>query len=176
MDQTLIATKPTYADIIEKSSCVELDRMEALLGLGERIECPIVNRFTNGLYTREIFMPAGSLVCSKIHKTQHQFIVSKGMVSVWCKDTGWTTFKAPYHGITEPGARRFLYNHEDTVWTTFHPNPENVEDMEKVEDMLILKHELSTIEDFGGSVEALLTNIPLDASNNLVENKQEISV
>jgi hypothetical protein len=177
MDEiTLVPEEVDIIDVIEKSTCVELDRMEALLGLGERIDCPIVNRFTNGLYTREIFMPSQTFVCSKIHKTQHQFIVSKGKVSVWAKDEGWTTFTAPYHGITEPGTRRFLYVHEDTFWTTFHPNPENIADLDKVEDMLILKHELSTIEDFGGSIEALLTNIPIEASNNDVENNKEISI
>jgi hypothetical protein len=182
MDEVIAYPKTkeiSIIDVIERSSCVELDRMEALLGtgaVGDVITCPIVNRFTNGLYTREIFMAAGTKICSKIHKTQHQFIISKGKVSVWCKDTGWTTYTAPYHGITEPGARRFLYIHEDTVWTTFHPNPDNLEDEDKLLEFLILPHSISTIEDFGGSIETLLTSIPLCDSNHSVENNKEISV
>ena len=29
-------------------------------------------------------------------------------------------YKAPFTGITHPGTRRLLFNHEDTIWTTFH--------------------------------------------------------
>ena len=49
-------------------------------------DCPLVHRFTEGLYVREIFMPAGSLITSKIHKTQHQYFILKGAVSVWIRE------------------------------------------------------------------------------------------
>ena len=34
----------------------------------DHVECPLVHRFTNKMYIREIFMPKGTLVTSKIHK------------------------------------------------------------------------------------------------------------
>jgi hypothetical protein len=95
-------------------------------------EFPLVHRFTPGLYIREIFMPAGSLLTSKIHNTEHPFVISRGVVSVWSKETGAVTLRAPYTGITTPGTRRVLFVHEDTVWTTFHVGEETtVEEFEK---------------------------------------------
>lgn len=96
-----------------------------------QVECLVVNRFTPGLYSREFHMTAGTAIVSRVHKTEHQFFVSKGKVRVWNKLTGESeVITAPFHGITKPGAVRILLPLEDTVWTTFHPNPENEENVE----------------------------------------------
>lgn len=95
-----------------------------------RHECEIVHRFTPGLYSRSCLIPAGALVTSKIHLTRHQFVVLTGDISVFTSE-GVQRITAPYHGITEPGTRRVLFAHADTVWTTFHATakttPEEVE-------------------------------------------------
>jgi hypothetical protein len=85
------------------------------------VECPLKHTFTKGMYSRQITMPAGALITSKIHRTQHQFIVSRGRASVLVAGGEWVTIEAPYAGVTEPGTRRVLKIHEETVWTTFHP-------------------------------------------------------
>lgn len=86
----------------------------------ETIDFPLVHRFTPGIYAREIFMPAGALVVSKIHLTEHPYVVSKGRISVWTESEGTQEIVAPFTGITKPGTRRLLIVHEDTIWTTFH--------------------------------------------------------
>lgn len=91
-------------------------------------ECPVEHRFTPGLYTREIFMPAGMRITSMIHKTEHQFIVLQGSVSVYSENDGEQLITAPFIGKTLPGTRRVLLVHEDTRWITCHPTdvvPEN---------------------------------------------------
>jgi hypothetical protein len=103
-------------------------------------DCPLVHRFTEGLYVREIFMPAGSLITSKIHKTQHQYFILKGAVSVWIEEGKEEYIQAPYIGITEPGTRRVLYVWEDCIWATSHPNPDN-ENLEQIEERIIEKHD-----------------------------------
>ena len=65
-------------------------------------------------------LPAGTIVVSKIHKTEHPYIVSKGHVAVWIEGQGVVQIRAPHCGITKPGTRRVLYIREDCVWTTFH--------------------------------------------------------
>ena len=76
-------------------------------------------------------MPKGTLIISKIHKTEHPFVIVKGKVSVWVEGIGTVTYTAPYVGITKPGTRRVLYIHEDCSWLTFHATdkttPEEVE-------------------------------------------------
>jgi hypothetical protein len=98
-----------------------LDELEvAMLENCEPVHCLTTHRFTDGMYIREIFMPAGSLITSKIHKTEHPYIVSYGKVAVSIDGDDWDEIIAPYTGITKPGTRRVLYILEDCIWTTFH--------------------------------------------------------
>lgn len=118
----------------------KIDELEAvMLENLPIVDCPVTHRFTNGLYVREIFMPAGSLITSKIHKTQHTYFVMKGKCIVWI-DGVEHLIEAPYIGITEPNTRRVLYILEDCIWATSHPNPKN-ETVEKIEKRIIKKHD-----------------------------------
>lgn len=131
---------------VEKNAQVDMhkiiDAVElALLEVFEPVDAPLIHRFTPNLYTREIFMQAGSRVVSKIHKTEHQFIVSQGICYVYnIVDKGWEKIVAPYHGITPAGTRRILVIEKDTVWTTIHFINEG-ETLEEIEDRIIEKHE-----------------------------------
>jgi hypothetical protein len=102
-------------EIENKMKCVDgcLDRHSenSPIGLG--------HSFTPGLYSREIFMPAGSLIISRIHLWEHPYVISCGRVSVY-DGVDIVEISAPYHGITKAGTKRILYVHEDTTWTTFH--------------------------------------------------------
>lgn len=100
---------------------------------------PVTHRFTPGLYIREIFMPAGTILTSKIHKTEHPFVISAGVLEVLTENDGWVLMKAPLTGITKPGTRRVLRIIEDTIWTTFHPTNET--DVEKIEAAIIERHD-----------------------------------
>lgn len=118
-----------------------VDRFEeSIVGSGLPLaDFPVVHRFTPGLYSREIFMPAGSVLTSKIHRTEHPFVILKGVVSVWTADEGTTTLRAPHTGITKPGTRRVLFVHEDTIWITFHAGEEDT--VEAIEDRIIEKRD-----------------------------------
>lgn len=116
----------------------QVDRLQSTLAKLPQTEMPVVHRFTPGLYVREIFMPKGTLVISKIHKTEHPYVVSKGHAAVWTEEAGVVQIKAPHCGITKPGTRRILYIHEDCIWTTFHPTTET--DLDKIEAQVIEPH------------------------------------
>ena len=103
------------------STRAKVDLLEYEWGRLPQIALPLVHKFTPGLYVRQITMPKGSLVISKIHKTTHPFVISKGSCSVMDEAGNIVRLKAPHLGITAPGTRRILYMHEETVWTTFHP-------------------------------------------------------
>lgn len=91
---------------------------------GNRVEMPVTHRFTPGLYIREIHIPAGTLLTSAIHRTEHPFIISKGRIAVISENEGRVIYEAPHCGITKPGTRRVLHAETDTVWTTFHATEE----------------------------------------------------
>jgi hypothetical protein len=83
-------------------------------------EVPTFHRFTPGMYIREVHVPAGTIFTSVTHKTQHPFVLSKGVCDI-CNEVGDVErYHAPYTGITEPGTRRVFLVHEDMVLTTFH--------------------------------------------------------
>ena len=113
---------------------------------GEDIEgFPVKHHFTPGLYCREIFMPAKSVVVSRVHKTEHPFVVSRGRCCVFNESGEWTEINAPYFGITKPGTRRFLVMLEDTVWTTFHPTTKT--DVREIELDIIEPHRNALLEE-----------------------------
>lgn len=110
------------------------------VGIGQTAsQLPVRDYFFPGLYLREIFMPAGFIVVSKRHKTEHPFIVSQGVVRVYDELDGQPVeIHAPYQGRTLPGTKRVLYTLDDTVWTTIHLNPDNLRDIAELERGLII--------------------------------------
>jgi len=77
---------------------------------------PLKQHIEGGLYTREIFMPKGSLVISMIHKQQHPSFLLKGELSYLTDDGKITRIKAPHKIFTQIGTQRVLYIHEDCEW------------------------------------------------------------
>jgi len=98
----------------------KIDELESVMNEYPKIDCPLTHRFVGGLYIREIFMPAGSMITSMIHKTTHPFFVMRGKVSVYSENDGTQLIEAPYIGTTTPNTRRVLYIHEATIWATTH--------------------------------------------------------
>jgi hypothetical protein len=105
--------------LTETKTVTPLDVLEKKMFRFPQVDCPLVHRFTEGMYIREIFMPAGTLVTTLVHKTNHPFVITKGKVSVW-NDGAVEHLEAPHVGITKPGTRRLIVIHEDTTWITFH--------------------------------------------------------
>ena len=131
----------------------QVDNLEQKIMDMPPAECPVVHRFTPGLYIREILMPKGTLITSKIHLTEHPYVISKGVVDVFIEGVGWKKYAAPYTGITKPYTRRVLFIEEDTIWTTFHATDET--DLAKLEEQLILRRDdhlknMLTLEIGGG--------------------------
>lgn len=139
---------------IIKSNDEKIDELEAEIVMNHApLDIPVKHLFAKGMYIREVAIPAGSLVTSKIHKREHPFTISKGIVKVSDQSGEWVTLTAPYTGITAKGTRRVVFVVEDCVWTTYHvyssitgkENDFNEQEIEKitdrVENRIILKRE-----------------------------------
>ena len=113
-----------------------LDRWEAFVADKPQQECPLKHTYPEGLYVREIFAPAGSIITSRIHKFDHPFFLIQGKLTVISETEGLVTYTAPMYGITLPQTRRAILIHEDTVWITVHPNPQNKKDHEEIRNDL----------------------------------------
>ena len=92
-------------------------------------ETVVTDHFADGLYARELFIPAGVCLVGALHKTNHIFTVSQGECYAVTHE-GKEHIVAPYTGQTRPGMKRVIYAVTDTVWTTYHPtdetNPEKI--------------------------------------------------
>jgi len=130
------------------------------------VVCPLTHLFTPGLYVRKIFMPAGSLISSRTHATRHPFIIVEGKVDVISPFERFT-YEAPFMGVTEPGTKRFLHTHTDTVWLTIHANPENISDPDKLAEQILEKGNNSLIDPEDPRVNAWKSDISPSTIINL---------
>lgn len=107
--------------MILRENDIKIDELEvAIMNELQLVDLPLVHRFTKGMYSREMQLKAGTLLTSKIHKTQHLFTISKGKIAISIDAKDWKLLEAPFTGITEPNTRRIGYCIEDCVWTTYH--------------------------------------------------------
>lgn len=145
-----------------------IDELQSILGQFEAVDCPLKHVFLPGVYIRQIFMPAvttnsrgervETVIVSKIHRTEHVFIITEGKVAVFNKvDEFLGAIEAPYVDVTLPGTRRILHLIEDCRWLTVHRLPyitgnENgwsekrkAKLLTRIEDDLIEKREVNLI-------------------------------
>jgi len=108
--------------------------LEQLMLDQPQVEIEPTHYFADGIYAREIVIPAGTLLTGKIHRTRHLNIVSKGKIAVVTED-GQKIIEAPCTFVAEAGTKRVGFALEDTVWTTIHASQET--DLEKLETELI---------------------------------------
>lgn len=100
-----------------------------------QIDCPVTHRFTDGLYLREIFMPAGSVVIGKIHATRHFNIILSGECIVATVE-GVQHIRGPYTFESEPGVQKCVINITNVRWQTTHVTAKT--DLEEIEKDLIV--------------------------------------
>ncbi len=98
---------------------------------------PLRHFFGDNLYIREITMPTGMVVVSKIHKTNCPYFIMRGDVSV-IDGENEIRIKGPYWGMTKAGTKRILRIHEETVWITVHATKET--DLKLIEAEVIAEN------------------------------------
>jgi hypothetical protein len=104
--------------------------------IGDSEELPLVHSFADGIYVRQITIPAGMLVVGRIHKHEHPNVLLKGEVLV-VTEFGEERLTAPRSMISKAGTKRALYTITETVWITYHHNPTNTQDIEELDRLVI---------------------------------------
>ena len=98
-----------------------------------QVECPVTHEFADGLYTRRLFIPAGTLVIGKVHTRQTMNICAMGDISI-LTTKGAKRFKAGDVVVSAPGIQKVGYAHEDTVWVNVWATHET--DVNRLEALL----------------------------------------
>ena len=131
-------------EVINKRNDI-IDRFEAFAVKQKPAHCPVKHRFTDGMYIREVFLPAGTLATSMIHLTNHPFVVLKGKLKIYDGGDNIKTIEAPYTGVTQANTRRLLYIEEDTIFITFHATDKT--DIKEIENEILDKRQNPLVDD-----------------------------
>lgn len=98
-------------------------------------EFPVQHFHIPGVYVRRIFMPAGTVLASRVHRFDNISAVLYGScVSV--QNGERVHFQAGDVWVTKAGTKRALYMPEDCIWITCHNNPDAVTDPDEILDFL----------------------------------------
>ena len=94
-------------------------------------EPPTEHIFHGGMYCRQVWRPAGTLIVGKIHKKEHFYMIVTGTVLI-TTDEGAFELTAPYLLASKPGTQRSVYALTDALCMTFHRvDSTTVEDAEE---------------------------------------------
>lgn len=133
-DISLLQSKvPTMANIKE---------LQEIFSNAPQVEMPVKHHHSDGVYIREIFMPAGTVVVGKEHKTRHLNIILEGKCIIWTVH-GKMLGRPGMTFESFPGMKKALYILEDTKYMTVHPTDE--QDQDKLEGICIRPEEQQSL-------------------------------
>lgn len=98
--------------------------------------CPVVHRFADGLYIREVTVPAGVFAIGHAQKARHLCVMVRGSVIMVGPDGERRRFDAPLTYVCEPG-RKAGYVVEEMTWLNIYATAER--DVGILEAMLLDK-------------------------------------
>lgn len=130
----------TLTELIAKRRLEHADKLAELTAALERdpidTDEMLTHYFVPKIYGRQIDVPAGTTIVTKLHKHDHLCVVLKGKCMV-VDVNGKTFIEAPTVMITKAGTKRAVHVVEDTTWLTVHPNEDDGQDLDKIEDYVI---------------------------------------
>jgi hypothetical protein len=128
IDATLDAIEATGTPTREQILHIE----KFILGCPQ-VETPTRHYFSPGIYAREMFIPAGTVLTGAVHKTEHlvQFV---GDITV-LTNGGMERLTGRHTFVSKPGVKRVGYAHADTWCTGFFATEKT--DIEELENDLV---------------------------------------
>lgn len=113
---------------------------------GDSDEFPLLHSFGDGIYIRELFIPAGSVVIGKLHKTAHpNFIMFGRCIVTSNNDDERVEITGPTYFVSPAGTKKIIYAIEDTSWINVHATDKT--DINEIEDEVIAKDYTELPED-----------------------------
>jgi hypothetical protein len=141
-----IVFKADGSNFMEQLECIEnllISSNSSDIIIGNSDELPLTHSFSDGIYVREIFIPKGMFAIGKVHKLNHTFFLMKGKMLLY-SERGVEEIEAPYYGNSSAGTKRLVVALEDMVFVNVFPNPNNIKEVDKLEDIFYA----SSYEDF----------------------------
>jgi hypothetical protein len=125
------------------STLENIEKLESALLRMPQVELPLTHMFAPGVYWREMFAPAGTLVVGHMHKTKHFNVLLSGKMVVLVDGKPFE-MKAPEVFVSEAGVRKVAYVTQDMRFVNIFPTA----GLEHCgEDIAMLEDELRTKSD-----------------------------
>ena len=117
-----------------------LSKLTEVLKKMPQAKITMTHSFGGGVYVRERFAPADTLIIGKRHRYVTMSILVKGILGVY-NELGEETVRheAPKTWVTPAKSKRMTYSFTDTILITVHPTEET--DLEKIEMEFIIPEE-----------------------------------
>ncbi len=129
-----LPTSPTYGQLKQLE--------QAIVDNCEPAELKETHHFADGIYGRELFIPAGTVLTGKIHRHSTLNLLIQGDITVTTPE-GMKRIQAPAVFVSPPGTKKAGYAHTDTIWVNVHPT--KITDLEAIEAKFIVPEELPAL-------------------------------
>ena len=90
--------------------------------------------FSDGMYCRKVWRPAGTIIVGKVHKKDHFFLCASGEIIAWTEN-GMRTLKAGDVIESKPGTKRVTMAVVDSIGITVHRTDSTI--LDDIEEELI---------------------------------------
>ncbi|WP_332823563.1 hypothetical protein [Stutzerimonas kunmingensis] len=83
------------------------------------VETPVTHHFAHGVYGREMFIPAGTVLTGKIHRYSTLNLLIEGEITVTTPE-GMKRISAPAVFVSPPNCKKVGFAHTDVRWVNVH--------------------------------------------------------
>ena len=118
----------------ETPTLEQINRLQAEMVKLPQAELLTEHYFSDGMYCRKLFRPAGTLIVGKVHKKDHFFLCASGEIIAW-SEKGMVTLRAGDIIESKAGTKRVTLAVEDSIGVTFHRTDKT--DLDEIEAELI---------------------------------------
>lgn len=121
----------------------QLRRLETQIATLPPVDAPVTHHFAHGVYGRELFIPAGSVLTGKMHRYATLNVLVMGEITVTTPE-GVKRIKAPAIFTSPPMTKKVGFAHTDVVWLNVHPT--HLQDVDAIEQKFIAPEEPIALE------------------------------
>ena len=129
----------------EAPTLEQINRLQGEMMKMPQVELPTEHYFSDGMYCRKLWRPAGTLIVGKVHKKDHFFLCAAGEIIAW-SEKGMVTLRAGDIIESKAGTKRVTLAVEDSIGVTFHQTDKT--DLEEIEAELIEPDETALFDAF----------------------------
>lgn len=121
----------------------QIDRLQGEMVKMPQVDLKTEHYFSDGMYCRKVFRPAGTIIVGKVHKKDHFFMCVSGEIIAWTEN-GMKTLKSGDIIASKSGTKRVTLAVKDSIGVTVHATEKT--DLDEIEAELIEPDELALFD------------------------------